>query len=73
MASVVRSDSPVAGTEGARTFRLPGNVYSHIITGLHTDTVYNVSVAAGTVQGFNGPAAYQIVTTGQGILVFIPL
>lgn len=49
-----------------QTFRLPGNIFTHTITGLYKDTVYNVSVAAGTVHGFTGPSAWKVINTGEG-------
>ena len=54
--------------QGAKTFRVTGNVYTHTITGLVAGAVYNVSVSAGTVQGFTGPAAWTVVNTDRGAL-----
>jgi hypothetical protein len=50
-----------------QTFRVPGNIFTHTITGLYKDTVYNVSVAAGTVNSFAGPSAWKVINTGEGL------
>lgn len=47
------------------SLRSPGNVYSQIVDNLHLDTVYNITIQAGS-NGLYGPGVSEIVSTGPG-------
>lgn len=61
---VLTSSNPHVVPGHVRVFTTPGNVFRYLIENLFPDTVYNVSVVAGS-RGYYGPPVFEIV--GQGI------
>lgn len=45
-------------------FRTPGNVYKQTVENILPDTIYNISVEAGS-QGTFGPAVWELVSAGN--------
>ena len=63
---VLSTRNPAVLPNAVYTLRTAGNVYSQIIDNLHLDTVYNLTVQAGS-NGLYGEGVSEVISTGPGL------
>lgn len=61
---VLSSQNPNIAPGSVNVFKTPGNVYKQTIENILPDTIYNISVEAGS-QGTFGPAVWELVSAGK--------